>query len=167
LGVRKHACIYAEALYILYEGSTHAMEVRMSPHMLEHACTPNRHACTCISVCLLIGLTFYPNRVSCVVASMHKEQRKARAWGLFVDHPGYCSARRSRIVHCARCAAPPAPLLHVFQFPRANLPCARAGLELAPWSGPAAVPVSCPGVLLCERLLCDRARCDLCHVCPP
>jgi len=129
--------------------------------------SPNRHACTCISVCLPIGLTFYPSRVSCVVASMHKEQRKARAWGLFVDHPRYCRARRSRIVHCTRCAAPPAPLLHVFQFPSANPPCARAGLGLAPWSGPAAVPVSCPGVLRCERLLCDRVRCDLCHVCPP
>jgi len=28
-------------------------------------------------------------------ASMHKEQRKARAWGLFVDHPGFCLFLRS------------------------------------------------------------------------
>jgi len=41
---------------------------------------------------------------------MNKEQRKARAWGLFVDHPGYCRARRSRKLHCAMCAAPRAQL---------------------------------------------------------
>jgi len=42
-----------------------------------------------------------------------------------------------------------------------------AGLELAPWSGSATGPMSCPGVLRCERLLRDRARRDLCRVCPP
>ena len=72
LGMRKHSCIHAGALCILYEGSTHTMEARMPPRMLEHACTPNRHACTLTSVCLPIGLTFYPSMVSCIVAKMHK-----------------------------------------------------------------------------------------------
>jgi len=33
----------------------------------------------------------------------------------------------------------------------------RSDLELAPWSGPAAGPMSCPGVLRCERLVRDQA----------
>ena len=39
----------------------------------------------------------------------------ARAWGLFVDHLGYCRARRSKIVHCARCAARRISLLPMLQ----------------------------------------------------
>jgi len=47
-------------------------------------------------------------------ASMHKEERlgSARAWELFVDHPGFCHARWSLLVHCDRCTprrAPPSP----------------------------------------------------------
>jgi len=35
-----------------------------------------------------IVLTFSQNMMSCVFASMHKEQKKVRVWKLFVDHPG-------------------------------------------------------------------------------
>jgi len=65
-------------------------------------------------------------------------------------------------VHCARCASPPAPLLHVCQFPGGNPSCARAGLELAPSLGLAADLMSFAGVLWCERLLHDLARHYLC-----
>jgi len=77
-------------------------------HAYPHTCWSMRapHIGTLTLVCLPIGLTFYPTMISCIFPSMHKEQRKARAWGMFVDHPGYYHARRSRIVHCARCAAP-------------------------------------------------------------
>jgi len=99
------------------------------PHMLEHACAPNRHACTLTLVCLLMGVTFYPSMDSCVVASMNKDQRNARAWGLFVDHPGYCCATRLRILHCAMCAARRAQLLHAC----CSSPAGSGNL----WSGPA------------------------------
>jgi hypothetical protein len=33
-------------------------------------------------------------------ASMYKEQRKAHAWELFVDHPGFCHASWSLLAHC-------------------------------------------------------------------
>jgi len=113
--MHQHACIHAAALCILYQSSTHAMEAHIPPHMLEHACTPNRHACALTSV----GLSINPGTIRCVFASMQQEQRKARAWGLFVDHPGYCHTRWSLLVHCAKCAGtgiprhgwglPPAP----------------------------------------------------------
>jgi len=61
----------------------------------------NRHTCRLMSAVL----TFYPNMRSCVFANMHKEQRKACAWGLFVNHLEYYHARWSVLVHCARCAS--------------------------------------------------------------
>ena len=167
LGMCKHPRMHAGALCILHGGSTHAMEKRMTKHMLEHAYTPNWHACTLTLVCLLIRLTFYPSMVSCIGASMNKEQRNARARGLFVDHLGYCYARRSRIVHYARCAVPRVPLLAVPLQVVGTRSVLGTGLALAPWSGPAAGLMSCPGVLRCKRLLYDRVRRDLCHVCPP
>jgi len=129
---------------------------------------PNRHACTLTLVGLPIVLTFYTNMMSCVFASMHKEQRKARAWGLFVDHPGYCHARRSLLVYCAMCASSRSPLLN------ARCSCAAALLgpagnprSLTIYSRPAAGFMSCPGVLQCDRLLRHWACCYLCCVCPP
>ena len=50
-------------------------------------------------------------QVEFFLSSMHKEQRKARAWGLFVDHLGFCHARWSLIVHCDRCTPRRALLL--------------------------------------------------------
>jgi len=73
---------------------------------------PCRHACTLTLVGGPSVLTFYPNRMSCFFASMHKEQRKTRVRGLFVHHPGFCHVRWSLLVHCDRCTprrAPPSP----------------------------------------------------------
>jgi len=82
----KHTCRHAAALCISYNSSTHARGAHVPSHVVMHACNPtDTHARQHWWVCR-------PSQrfCACVCANMHREQRKARAGGLFVDHPGYC-----------------------------------------------------------------------------
>ena len=80
---RKHECNHAANAHITKKAARMQWKRACPPTCWSARMHPSRHACRLTLVGLLIGLTLYQNMIICVCASVHKLQKKARAWGLF------------------------------------------------------------------------------------